>query len=257
MEEYQALIASIGLALGASWASGINLYAVMLALGLSANYGVMELPETLSLLQEPVVLLAAGLMYCVEFFADKTPGVDSLWDGIHSFVRLPAGALLAAGAVGEVGPALEVAAAIVGGGLAATSHVSKSSLRLLINTSPEPVTNWAASVGEDALVLSGIWLAVEYPIMFSLFLVLFLGLVIWFLPKIWSLLGTLFSKLKKFMNGNRSHDLSQPTGIGVNSELDQLERLSHLLHKGAITQDEYEFCKARLLQPTAEDSASS
>lgn len=130
MEQYNDLIQTIALAMGASWASGINLYATLLVLGIGATQGAIVLPPTLEVLSNPMVIGAAGLMYMVEFIADKTPGVDSGWDAIHTFVRIPAGALLAAGAVGEVAPAMAMAAAILGGGMAASTHATKAGSRV-------------------------------------------------------------------------------------------------------------------------------
>ena len=145
-------IKAIALMLGAAWAAGINLYAAVLVLGLLGNAGYAELPPALQVLQDPLVIGVAGIMYFIEFFADKTPGVDSGWDAIHTFIRIPAGAVLAAGAAQafEVNQALELAAALVGGGVAATSHFTKAGSRLMINTSPEPVTNWAASLNRNS-----------------------------------------------------------------------------------------------------------
>ena len=184
MEQYQSIIELIALSMGVAWASGLNLYAVLLTLGLGSHAGYIGLPEELALLENPAVIGAAGLMYMVEFVADKTPGVDSAWDSLHTLVRIPAGALLAAGAVGEVDPALALAAAIVGGGVAASSHFMKSGSRLMINTSPEPVSNWTASVTEDIAAVGGIWLALNHPWIFLLALVIFIVLAIWLLPKI-------------------------------------------------------------------------
>ena len=165
----------ISLTLGAAWASGINLYAAILVLGYFGATGQINLPPELEILKDPLVMGAAGLMYFVEFFADKTPGVDTAWDAIHTFIRIPAGALLAAGAVSglNVDPSLELAAALVGGTLAAGSHFTKAGTRVLINTSPEPFSNWTASVTEDVLVVAGLWTALNYPWAFVIFLVLF------------------------------------------------------------------------------------
>jgi hypothetical protein len=124
-------------------------------------------------------------MYCVEFFADKVPGVDTGWDAIHTFVRIPAGAILAAGAIGEVGPGAQLAAGLVGGALAAGSHATKAGTRVLINTSPEPVTNWFASIGEDVMVIAGLWTALYHPVLFLVLLTLFILLMAWLLPRIW------------------------------------------------------------------------
>jgi hypothetical protein len=185
MEHYTELIGIISLALGAAWASGINLYAALLVLGLLGVTDNIVLPENLQVLQNPIVIGAAGIMYLVEFFADKVPGVDTGWDTLHTFIRIPAGALLAAGAVGDVNPAVAVAAGILGGGMAAGSHATKAGSRVLINTSPEPFTNWTASAAEDVAVVAGLWTALYHPWVFVIFIVLFVGLLIWLLPKLW------------------------------------------------------------------------
>ena len=199
MEHYELLLTTIALSMGASWASGINLYATLVVLGLGGATGNIELPAQLSVLENPLVIGAAGLMYCVEFFVDKTPGLDTGWDTLHTFIRIPAGALLAAGAVGEVEPAVAIAAGILGGGLSATSHATKAGTRLLINTSPEPFTNWWASLTEDALVLAGLWAALANPVLFLCLLAVFLIVVIWMLPKIWRLIRTIMLRIGKFL----------------------------------------------------------
>jgi len=183
-------IGSIALMLGAGWASGINLYAAMLVLGWMGMSGQVDLPPGLEVLSNPMVMGAADLMFVVEFFADKIPGLDSLWDGIHTFIRIPAGALMAAGAAQglDMGTAGELTGLILGGSLAATSHASKASTRALINTSPEPVSNWTASVTEDLAVVGGLWTALNHPWLFVLLLILFILLAAWLLPKIWRLL---------------------------------------------------------------------
>jgi hypothetical protein len=176
---------TIALTLGVAWASGINLYAAILMLGYLGSTGNIDLPPDLQILTDPMVMLAAGLMYCVEFFADKIPGVDTGWDALSTFIRIPAGAILAAGAIGDVGPAAQLAAAIAGGTLATGSHITKAGSRLLINTSPEPFSNWLASVGEDVAVIAGLWTALYNPALFLVLLVLFILLMIWLLPKLW------------------------------------------------------------------------
>ena len=193
MEQYQEIIQAITLAMGAAWASGVNLYAAMLTLGVLAVTGNMVLPPELQVLQHPMVLTAAGIMFAVEFFADKIPGLDSSWDAIHTFIRIPAGALLAAGAISEVNPDLSVAAAIVGGTIAAGSHVTKSGSRVLINASPEPFSNWFASLTEDVAVMGGIWLALNHPYVFLICFILFIVLMVWLLPKIWLGIKKVFS----------------------------------------------------------------
>ena len=185
MEEYSTLIQTIALTMGVAWASGLNLYGTLLALGIMSNTGYVDLPADLQIVGDPLVIAAAGLMYGVEFFADKVPGVDTGWDTLHTFVRIPAGALLAAGAIGDVTPAAEMAAALVGGSLAAGTHFTKAGSRVMINTSPEPVSNWAASISEDVAVFAGLWAAIAHPYVFIALLVAFILLMIWMLPKLW------------------------------------------------------------------------
>jgi len=184
--------------MGLAWASGINLYATLLTLGILANTGNINLPPDLQIVASPIVLVAAGLMYCVEFFADKTPGVDTGWDAIHTFVRIPAGAMLAAGAIGELNPAVELAAAILGGGIAAGTHATKAGTRMLINTSPEPFSNWFASVGEDVAVITGVWACINHPILFLVLLALFVLLMVWWLPRIWDNIKKVFRFIVNF-----------------------------------------------------------
>jgi len=193
---------TIALTMGVAWASGINLYAAILMLGYMGTTGNIDLPPDLQVLSDPMVMIAAGAMYCVEFFADKVPGVDTGWDAISTFIRIPAGAILAAGAVGDVGSGAQLAAAIAGGTLATGSHVTKTGTRVLINTSPEPVTNWFASVGEDVAVIAGLWTALYHPVLFIVLLVVFILLCIWLLPKIWRAIKTVFSFLGRKL-GNR------------------------------------------------------
>lgn len=195
----------IALTLGVAWASGINLYAAILVLGLMGSGGYTQLPESLTVLQDPLVLIAAGVMYFVEFFADKIPGVDTGWDAIHTFIRIPAGAMLAVGAAQglEINQAAELAAALVGGSLAATSHLTKASTRMVINTSPEPVTNWTASIAEDFAVIGGLWAALNYPIVFVVFIVLFVLLAIWLLPKLWKVIKSIVATIRGWFG----HDL--------------------------------------------------
>ena len=185
MEALDQISTTLALTMGLAWASGINLYATLFTLGYLANTGNMDLPPDLEIVANPAVMGAAGLMYCVEFFADKIPGIDTGWDTIHTFIRIPAGAMLAAGAIGDMNPAVEIAAAILGGGLAAGTHATKAGTRVLINTSPEPFSNWTASIGEDIAVIGGVWACLNHPALFLVALVLFIALAIWLLPKIW------------------------------------------------------------------------
>ncbi len=197
MNGYETLIATLALTMGSSWASGINLYAALFILGLGGATGNITLPNELAMLENPFVIGSAAVMYLIQFFADKIPGVDSAWDAIHTFVRIPAGAMLAAGAVGDVSPALEIAAGILGGGVAATSHATKTGTRLMINTSPEPVSNWTASISEDLMVIGGLWTALRHPILFIVLFLIFIGLSIWLLPKLWKLIKGLLMKMAR------------------------------------------------------------
>jgi len=213
LEHLEPIIKIIALTMGVAWASGINLYAALLVLGILGSTGNITLPPGLMILTDPLIITAAGVMYAVEFFADKIPGVDNGWDTIHTFIRIPLGALLAAAAVGEMNPAVAIAAAILGGGLAASTHAAKSGARVLINASPEPVTNWITSLGEDAVVIVGLWTALHYPLVFVLFLIVFILLLVWLLPKIWkgvvrilSMLANIFRPKREAQNINEKPD---------------------------------------------------
>ena len=224
------LTQTLALTLGASWASGINLYAAILVLGFLGATGSLDLPAGLEILSDPLVMLAAGAMYLVEFVADKVPGVDSAWDGLHTFIRIPAGALMAAGAVGDIGPAGNLAVALLGGGVAAASHAAKAGTRVLINTSPEPFTNWTASVAEDLGVLGGLLIAIKHPAVFLVLLAIFFILLVWLLPKLWRGIKGVFGAIGRFFGGSsrdapketprlesmrRSADLPGPEGDGT------------------------------------------
>lgn len=184
MEALDQISTTLALSMGLAWASGLNLYATLFTLGYLANTGNIDLPQNLQIVADPMVMGAAGIMYLIEFFADKMPGVDTGWDAIHTFVRIPAGAMLAAGAIGDLNPAIEITAAILGGGLAAGTHATKAGTRVLINTSPEPFSNWIASISEDIAVVSGVWACINHPILFLIALVVFILLMIWLLPRI-------------------------------------------------------------------------
>lgn len=201
MEQYQSLINTISLTMGAAWASGINLYATIFMLGILGANNVIALPPSLELLTNPLVIGAAGIMYFVEFFADKIPAVDSTWDAVHTFIRIPLGALLAAGAVGEVNPAVTTAAFLLGGTMAAGTHAAKAGTRVLINTSPEPFTNIAASVTEDVAVVGGLWAALNYPLVFIAFIVAFALFLIWALPKLWRGIKKVFGAIVRLFRG--------------------------------------------------------
>ena len=194
----------ISLMLGAAWASGINLYAAVLVLGWLGASGQVMLPPGLEVLSDPLVLMAAGGMYVIEFFTDKIPGIDTGWDALHTFVRIPAGAMMAAGAAQglDIGPAAEFAALLIGGGLATASHATKAGSRVLINTSPEPFSNWGASIAEDLTVIAGLWAALHHPWFFIVLLVLFVLLVAWLLPKLWRAIRHTAHALRRWLKGS-------------------------------------------------------
>jgi hypothetical protein len=180
-----SVLQSVALASLMAWASGLRLYLVIFAVGLAGYFGYYDLPKGLEVLQHPWVIGAAGFMVAMEFVADKVPAIDSAWDAIHTFIRIPAGALLAAGATGDSLSALTVAAGLLGGTITAGTHFTKAGGRAVINTSPEPFSNWGASFTEDVLVMSGIWLALTNPLVFMVLLLLFLLMLVWLIPKVW------------------------------------------------------------------------
>jgi hypothetical protein len=186
----------VALAAALGWASGIRLYAVLFVVGGLGYFHLVELPHGLALLAHPWVLAASGFMCFVEFFADKIPGVDSAWDVVHTFIRIPAGAALAASVFGDEPGAAMLAAAIVGGTLAAGSHLAKSGARAVINTSPEPFSNWAASFGEELTVGTLLWLAFVNPILTLVVLAALIALTVWLLPKLWRLLKTAGGRIR-------------------------------------------------------------
>lgn len=208
METLDHLTQTLALSMGAAWASGINLYATVFMLGFLANTGAAHLPPDLQILADPVVIAVAALMYFVEFFMDKIPGVDTGWDVLHTFIRIPAGALLAAGAVADVGAAPQLAAALIGGSLAASTHATKAGTRVLINTSPEPFSNWAASITEDVAVIAGMWTAIQHPLLFLVLLVLFLLLLAWLLPHVWMGIKGLWNKLRRLFGAGKPENES-------------------------------------------------
>lgn len=178
------IVQSVALAGGLAWASGMRLYAVLFTAGALSHFGYVQLPATLQALENPLVLGVSGFMLVAEFLADKIPAVDSVWDSIQTFIRIPAGALLAALALGDHDPALMIAAGLLGGTLTAGTHAAKAGSRALINTSPEPFSNVAASLGEEALVASGLFTAFNYPVLFLVLLGVFVVLLVWLLPKV-------------------------------------------------------------------------
>ena len=207
MDTLQAL----SLALGTAWASGINLYATVAALGIAGRAEMIQLPPDLQVLTHPAVIAVACIMYVIEFFADKVPYVDSGWDVLHTFIRVPAGAILAARALGPMNPALELVALLGGGAVALAAHGTKTTTRLAINASPEPFSNWLASVTEDVAVLGGIWMIFNHPIVMLILVLGFLALVVWLVPKLFRLAKRGFQALRNRLRGVKP-DQPAPTG---------------------------------------------
>jgi hypothetical protein len=191
----------VALAGALGWASGLRLYAVLFIVGGLGHLGVVDLPHGLRVLSHPWVLGASGFMCFMEFFADKIPGLDSLWDVVHTFIRIPAGAALAASVFGDASGAAALVAAILGGTLAAGSHLAKSGSRAMINTSPEPFSNWAASFSEELAVGTMLWLAFAHPIVALVFLLALIALMIWLIPKLWRFIAAIMRKLQSALGG--------------------------------------------------------
>jgi hypothetical protein len=200
----------LSLAMGTAWTSGINLYATVAALGIARQMELIQLPQNLEVLAHPAVIAIACIMYFIEFFADKVPYLDSGWDALHTFIRVPAGAILAARALGDMNPALELAAMLAGGSIALAAHGAKATTRLAINASPEPFTNWTASVTEDIAVLGGIWMIFNHPIVMIVLVVAFIGLGVWIVPKIIRMAKRGFQALRDRMRGAKP-DQTAPT----------------------------------------------
>ncbi len=194
-------IPEIALAAALAWGSGLRLYAVLFAVGVAGTMGWLGLPEHLAVLQNPLVLGASGFMTVVEFGADKLPWLDSLWDAVHTFIRIPAGAGLAAAVFGSSDASISVAAAILGGTIAAGTHLAKAGGRAAINTSPEPFSNWMASFTEDSMVPAGLWLAVAHPIGFLIALALFAILALVMLGAIVTGLAAVFRTFRARVSG--------------------------------------------------------
>ena len=191
----------IALAGALGWASGVRLYLVVLLTGLAGFMGWIQLPQGLHLLAHPVVLGASGFMVFVEFFADKIPGLDSLWDVVHTVIRIPAGAALAAGVFGADSGVMALLAALAGGSLAATSHAAKATTRAAINTSPDPFSNVGASLVEDSIVPAGLWLAIAHPLVFIAVLVLVLIFSVWLIRLCWRYLRQLLARVARIFSG--------------------------------------------------------
>ena len=191
------VINSLGVLLGSSWASGVNLYLTIAALGISDRVGWITLPGDMEIISHPLIIIVAGILYLVEFVADKIPYVDSVWDSIHTFIRPLGGAAIGYLAMAGAGPALQVPVALLTGSVAMDSHLTKATTRVAINTSPEPFTNSVASVTEDASVVGVMFLIMQHPIIAAALVILFIVFSIWFLKKMFRFLKRVF----RFLSG--------------------------------------------------------
>jgi hypothetical protein len=194
-------VSTVALVTGLGWASGMRLYAVLFFLGALHHAGAAALPTGLHVLAHPAVMAASGTLFVTEFFADKVPGFDTVWDALQTFVRIPAGALLAAFAVAADDPGYAVAAGLLGGVIAAGTHFAKAGSRVLINASPEPFSNWAASLGEDLSAIAILWFALKYPVVLLVALAIFILILWWLLPRLWRGIKRLLESIRR---GRRS-----------------------------------------------------
>lgn len=192
---------TLSLALGSAWTSGINLYATVSILGLLQKFGATKLPGGLDVLDNWWIIGVAGSLYLVEFFADKIPYVDNVWDVVHTFIRVPAGVIVAYSATSQLDPSIHIPAALIGGGLAFGAHGTKAAIRAGANLSPEPVSNWILSIVEDVIAFVGTLLAVFAPVIIAIVLVLFSIFFIWFFPKVVRGLRRVFRAASAFVRG--------------------------------------------------------
>src|SRR5215213_354526 len=203
---------TLTLALGSAWTSGINLYATVTVLGLLQKFGATKLPGGLDVLDNWWIIGVAGALYIVEFFADKIPYVDSVWDVVHTFIRVPAGAIVAYAAVSEMDPSISIPAALVGGTLAFSSHGTKAAARIGANLSPEPVSNWTLSIFEDIIAIGGAFLAVFVPSAIVAVLLVFVVFFFWFFRKISRAIKRLFSAARAFLRGESFASVAEKAG---------------------------------------------
>lgn len=200
---------TLTLALGTAWTSGINLYATVAVMGLLQRFGSIQLPGGLDVLDNWWIIGVAGGLYLIEFFADKIPYVDSIWDVIHTFIRVPAGAAVAYAATNEMDPSVYTIATLVGGGLAFSSHGTKAALRAGANLSPEPVSNWALSIVEDIIAFVGAILAVFAPGAITIVLATFIVFFLWFFPKVVRAVRRIFSAVAAFFRGESFREVAR------------------------------------------------
>lgn len=200
---------TLSLALGTAWTSGINLYATVTVLGLLQKFGATKLPGGLDVLDNWWIIGIGGFLYLIEFFADKIPYVDSVWDVIHTFIRVPAGAVVAYAATNQTDASVQTIATLLGGGLAFSSHGTKAALRAGANLSPEPVSNWVLSIIEDIIAFAGSILAVFAPVLIAIVLLIFAVFFIWFLPKVIRGIGKLFGGIRALFRGDNLREVAR------------------------------------------------
>jgi hypothetical protein len=204
--------ATISLALGSAWTSGINLYATVTVLGLLQKFGATKLPLGLTVLDNWWVIGVGGFLFLVEFFADKIPYVDSVWDVIHTFIRVPAGAVVAYAATNQLDPSVSVIATLLGGGLALSSHGTKAALRATANLSPEPFSNWILSLVEDVIAIAGTVVAVLAPVLILIVIGIFLLFFIWLAPKVFRAIRRLFNAARSLFAGDGFREAAKKAG---------------------------------------------
>lgn len=192
-----SFIETLALAMGSSWVSGINLYAGVATLGLLGRFAHLNLPGDLNVVTNWWVIGIAGVLYVIEFFADKVPFLDSAWDALHTFIRIPAGAVLAAAAFGDFDKTVQVIAFLIGGGIALSSHGTKAATRAALNTSPEPVSNVSASIAEDVVAVGSISLAPFYPLIVIAIVVIAIAVSAILVPRIVRYLRSVRSRLRR------------------------------------------------------------
>jgi len=197
---------TLSLALGSAWTSGINLYATVTVLGLLQKFGAAKLPGGLDVLDNWWIIGVAGFLYLVEFFADKIPYVDSVWDVVHTFIRVPAGVIVAYAATYQLDPGIYIPAALIGGGLAFSSHGTKAAVRAGANLSPEPVSNWVLSIVEDVIAFVGTLLSVFAPFIIAGVLIIFTIFFIWFFPKVLRAFRKIFRAARALIRGEQLPD---------------------------------------------------
>lgn len=200
---------TLSLAFGSAWTSGINLYATVTVLGLLQKFGLAKLPGGLDVLDNWWLIGVAAFLYAVEFFADKIPYIDSVWDVVHTFIRVPAGAIVAYAATTQMDESVSIIATLLGGGLALSSHGTKAAVRAGANLSPEPVSNWVLSLVEDVIAFVGTILAVFAPVLIAIVLVIFVIFFVWFAPKVFRAVRRIFSAVRAIFAGESFKEVAR------------------------------------------------